>query len=278
MKINSYSEFLIFQDRIINYIPIASTFVNLINIFQKCVINLNPKIAENNLYYRYLSRKSFSHCFVLLIPILGNIYVGIFSKKKPRRYMKIPLLYDFVELKKEMQNPKGLNKQEIHLPTIYVENKKPMGEKFVSEKEKILKDVGSIPIDYKNLDEKWKRDKDVAIAAVKANCYALKYFHNDLKNDKDVLLAALDRNLTVLQSIDDDLKKDRNFFFEVIKKVPILLRDAHQDLKDDKELVLAAVERNGNAIFHASDRLKKDRMVIDAAYRQNPASMKYAIL
>ncbi|MBF8262750.1 MAG: Uncharacterized protein HW387_415 [Parachlamydiales bacterium] len=66
-------------DRMLDYIPILSTATNLVFLFQKCVVI--PLMTENAIlksrYYSHINQKSFVRCIVLLIPVLGNIVVGI---------------------------------------------------------------------------------------------------------------------------------------------------------------------------------------------------------
>ena len=83
---NSISHFLVKADHFCDYIPFVSSVTNLIDIFQKCVIVPlmdKSQIAASH-YYTHLNQKSFSRCFLFIIPIIGNIIVGIFdfSNKK----------------------------------------------------------------------------------------------------------------------------------------------------------------------------------------------------
>jgi hypothetical protein len=80
------SNFLVKIDCFCDYVPFVSSVTNLIDLFQKCVILLlmdKSKIASSH-YYKHLDQKSFSRCIVLVIPVIGNIIIGIydFSNKK----------------------------------------------------------------------------------------------------------------------------------------------------------------------------------------------------
>ncbi|MBS4168307.1 HEAT repeat domain-containing protein [Parachlamydia sp. AcF125] len=84
MRINV--SFLLKADQVSDYIPGVSTITNLIGLFQKYVmLSLKQRgDVSKSRYYKHLQQKSFSRCIVLLIPVIGNIIIGIydFSKRK----------------------------------------------------------------------------------------------------------------------------------------------------------------------------------------------------
>ena len=57
-------------------------------------------------------------------------------------------------------------------------------------------------------DEKLKVDKEVILAAVKQNVYALQYADEKLKANKEVVLAAVKQDVSALDYVDDSLKND----------------------------------------------------------------------
>src|SRR4051812_42583375 len=79
--VNSIGNSLVKIDNICDYIPVASTVNNLINLFQKCVVLPLTERASiaNSHYYTHLQQKSFLRCIFLLIPVLGNIIIGIYD-------------------------------------------------------------------------------------------------------------------------------------------------------------------------------------------------------
>ncbi|MBS4168371.1 hypothetical protein [Parachlamydia sp. AcF125] len=78
------TSFLLKADQISDYVPVISTVTNLVALFQKSVVfSLKQKAAiSESHYYSYLQQKSFSRCLVLLIPVIGNIMVGIYDFAK----------------------------------------------------------------------------------------------------------------------------------------------------------------------------------------------------
>lgn len=93
--------FLVKADRYCDYVPILSTATNFIDLFQKCVVLpfLNQSTIESNHYFKHLQQKSFLRCVLLMIPVLGNILVGIYdcSHQKTVTYSNKPITLNDVE-------------------------------------------------------------------------------------------------------------------------------------------------------------------------------------
>ncbi len=86
MQINLLSSALVRADQFLDYIPVASTVNNIVNIFLKHVVlpQMSPERIDSNRYYTYIDKKSFLQCSLLLIPVL-NIYVAIYSYRQRAR-------------------------------------------------------------------------------------------------------------------------------------------------------------------------------------------------
>lgn len=68
-------------DQICDYVPIASTITNLVDIFEKCAFSgcCSSESINSNRYFSHINDKSILRCVILLVPILGNIIVGIYD-------------------------------------------------------------------------------------------------------------------------------------------------------------------------------------------------------
>lgn len=65
-------------DYILDYVPVVSTVSNLIDITAKLILgNLSNEPIDSFPYFAHLSEKSYLRCITLLIPIIGNIIVGL---------------------------------------------------------------------------------------------------------------------------------------------------------------------------------------------------------
>lgn len=71
---------LVWTDRLCDYIPIASTITNLVDIFEKCAFSgCSSKSIKENRYITHIKDKKNLRCAILLVPILGNIIVAIYD-------------------------------------------------------------------------------------------------------------------------------------------------------------------------------------------------------
>ena len=73
--------FLVKADRVCDYVPLLSSVSNLVDLFQKCVVLplMDKETIESNHYFKHLDQKSFLRCLVLVIPVFGNLGVGIYD-------------------------------------------------------------------------------------------------------------------------------------------------------------------------------------------------------
>lgn len=135
------NDFLVKADNVCDYIPVVSTVSNLIDLFQKYIILsvVDEQAIAENYYYTYLKEKNALYCFILLIPIIGNIIIKIFEHME----------YNAIK-----QN--GLNLEFA-------------SEKLKNNKDVVLAAVAQNGWAFEFASEKLKNDKDVALAAVTQN-------------------------------------------------------------------------------------------------------------
>jgi formylglycine-generating enzyme required for sulfatase activity/uncharacterized protein len=136
--------------------------------------------------------------------------------------------------------------------------------------------------DYENLKslpQKYKKDKEIVLAAVKSNEFlgdgAFKYADDSLKKDKKFVLVVVNTNGSTLEYVDNSLKKDKEVVLAAVRKFGLALEYADDLLKKDKEVVLAALKKGGHALFVADDSLKKDKTFILTAVKQNSSVFAY---
>ncbi len=79
------STFFAEVDQIYDYIPLASTVSNLVDLFLKCVCKCLSEATLKNRYWSHIHSKDLLRCFILLVPIVGNIYVGITDYQQYKR-------------------------------------------------------------------------------------------------------------------------------------------------------------------------------------------------
>ena len=127
--------------------------------------------------------------------------------------------------------------------------------------------------------------KQVVLAAVKNDGYALQYASNAMKADEDVVAEAVMQNVRALQfalTSGEHRKmvlrahKEREKWRGWIHENGLLLRGAPDSLKTDKDTVLAAVQQNGLALGFVPDFLKADKEIGLAAVEQNGLALEHA--
>lgn len=81
LNITSCSTACVNADKYLAYVPVASTATNLIDLFLKYAVApcLNPDSLATSHYFTYLETKSLGRTLTLLIPVLGNILIGLYD-------------------------------------------------------------------------------------------------------------------------------------------------------------------------------------------------------
>lgn len=78
-------------DRLASHVPILATAVNLIDIFQKIHLRkMSVERIRQNHYYSYLDQKSYKRCFVLMIPVIGQIAIYLYDRLKSQKVVQQP--------------------------------------------------------------------------------------------------------------------------------------------------------------------------------------------
>jgi len=94
----------------------------------------------------------------------------------------------------------------------------------------------------------WVRnDKEIMIAAVTQNGWALQYASIELRNDRDVVLVAVSQNGWALQ----------------------------YELRDNVKVVISAVTQNGCALYYASNQLCNNKNIVCNAVSQSWSALQY---
>ena len=103
-------------------------------------------------------------------------------------------------------------------------------------------------------DDDFKIDRDIVLAAVKQNGYALEYIGNITNYEilKEIVLVAIDNE-------------------------PTSIIHAPSTIRNDREIALAAVRKDGTVLALLSGVMRRDPEIIDAAVNNNPEARRYAI-
>jgi hypothetical protein len=165
----------------LDYIPIASTLKSTKELFEKYValpFRNSQATSEHN--YSYLNNKPLLRCITLLIPVIGNILVGI---------------YDFANRTCEQKEPE-------------------------TSQEELLLIVKKNPDALKDAPEHLKKDEIFMCRAFKENIDSIFHADNDLKNNEDFILEAFKTNPSTLWCASPNLKNSVKFMFKACKINP----------------------------------------------------------
>ena len=138
-----------------------------------------------------------------------------------------------------------------------------------------VKKVTRDPYDFNKLDDIFKSDKEVVMAAVTGYGDNLEYAADSLKADKEVVLAAVNNSGSALRFSADDLKEDPEIFIPSLRNYASL-EDFPEQFKADKKFVLGAVAISGENLEYASDELKANKEIIKAAIKNDSGSLRHA--
>eukprot|EP00931_Biecheleriopsis_adriatica_P028040 TRINITY_DN16774_c0_g1_i1.p1 TRINITY_DN16774_c0_g1~~TRINITY_DN16774_c0_g1_i1.p1 ORF type:complete len:404 (+),score=86.84 TRINITY_DN16774_c0_g1_i1:22-1233(+) len=133
---------------------------------------------------------------------------------------------------------------------------------------------------FEHVTEKTTGDLVIMQVAVKIQPVAFQYATPALQAEKELILTAVKspKCSTYSDALGKDFSEwfprekfagDKDVMSVIVKKMPLLLKQASPELRGDKELVLAAVERDGDALEYASDELRADREIVISALRHS---------
>ena len=120
-----------------------------------------------------------------------------------------------------------------------------------------------------------KADHEIVLAAVQQNGHALGYAAMPLKADREIVLAAMQQNGRAIEYAAMSLMADREFMLAAVQQDGGALQHAVEPLKADREIVLAAVQQNGYALGRAATPLKADREIVLAAVKQHGGVLRF---
>lgn len=284
MQVRATPSLFVRIDQIGDYVPVVSTFLSLINIFQKCVLlAINDKYIQKNHYYQHLKLKSFKRCVVLLFPFLGNITMAFCDFSK------------FIKNKEDIQRKSSFSED----PNIQF-IKQWTSEKSIGEKT-ILENVKIEPLQDRNRDTPELLDQEISqntalekkekISVLKLEMTPEKDDHifevqpdddvaglfNDLPFEKKSLDVELKKEPKVAVELENknDLLMDKEKLLEEFRDKFLRLSDLDDNWRDDREIVMAFVQHNWQDLEFASESLKNDPELALLAVQQNGLMLQF---
>jgi len=128
---------------------------------------------------------------------------------------------------------------------------------------------------FERAAEELKADKEVALAAVKRDGWALRYAAASLKADRDVVLAAVSQNGWSLSEAADALRADKGLALAAVSQDGMALQYVAEELTADREVVRAAVDNHSWALQFAAAHVKADKEFILECVRRDGVSLNF---
>jgi len=145
--------------------------------------------------------------------------------------------------------------------------------KFSPEKAAAIEKVSQNSNALYDLDEKFKKDKDVVRVATSKNPHSLVYAHKSLQQDKEIVLPAVSRMgiLVVDLDIDNPLLSDPDVILAAVKDhYPGAVASASKSLKNDAEFVKQAMTVDAMTLCFVAERFKRNQKFIALFKKQYP--------
>ncbi len=149
-------------------------------------------------------------------------------------------------------------------------------EGFKNDREIVLAAVQQNGWALQYAHESLQKDREIVLTAVQQTAWVLQFAHASLQEDRQIVLAAVKQNGWAVQYANESLQKDREIFLAAVKQYSWALQFADENLKKDREIVLAAIQQDGRSLRYADESLKKDRDIVLAAVQQNGWALQYA--
>lgn len=154
------------------------------------------------------------------------------------------------------------------------------------DKELVLAVVGQSARTLKGALDKFQEDPEVILAAkkmamecipnIKSGYHAnLSKFPLQLQKDKEVVLAAVRHQAYALQNALEQFISDKDVVVEAYKNNPVALDYIAPEVWGNKEVVLALVQVDGKLLQKASLEIQNDKEVAITAFKQNDLARRY---
>eukprot|EP00971_Amphidinium_carterae_P045870 902422-Amphidinium_carterae.1 len=121
-----------------------------------------------------------------------------------------------------------------------------------SEREKLLYAAGRCIME----------SRELVLQAVKKRWDSLREVDEVWKSDREVVLAAVREHMgCALEFAAEALKGDREIVLAAVQESGQSLKHASEALRGDRDVVLAALQSKGTALIYATEALRADREV-----------------
>ena len=144
-------------------------------------------------------------------------------------------------------------------------------KKFINDNENINKIVKTIKPNYINIIniKKLLLTEEITIKILEKMPILIKNLNYKYKNNKELLLSICKKDPSLIKYASQELKSDKDFINKMIDIYPSSIYYAKKELRDDFELAIKAVSKDGDIIEYLSERLRNNNEIIIIAKKNN---------
>ncbi|EFC42104.1 predicted protein [Naegleria gruberi] len=128
----------------------------------------------------------------------------------------------------------------------------------------------------KYVDDNFRNDREIVMAAVNENGRTLKYASSELRNDFEIVKTAARNNRRALWYASKQLSSNKEIVMTAVKSNGLSLEYMPTQIRNDRKIVKIAIQENGNALGYASKELKSDKEIALLAIESSPKAYECA--
>ena len=132
------------------------------------------------------------------------------------------------------------------------------------------------PTVLRNLAPEMRNNREVVMAAVQQNGFALEYASAEMQNDREIVMAAVQQTVYALYYASDKMKNNRDVVMAAVEQDPFALQYASHEMRNNRDVVMAAVQQSSLVLAYASAEMRNNREVVIAAVQKNGLALEYA--
>ena len=268
---------LVKWDQRLEYVPVASSITNLVDLFLKTAVLLfkNPATITGNPFYTHLKDKSFTRCTVLLVPVLGNVAVWLYDlsqRKDTSSYIlrMMAIRPDYIaEASERLKGDKTFLLQAIKVnPDATM---KHCSVQLIDDPDFMLEAIGVSEDAFRYLSDRLRGDNNFLNQAVLKNNSVLKYIQL-----YTYLLNLVIVNGSLLEKLSLDYKESTSFVSSAIAKNPPCLK--HSPLRDNQRFMWEKLAKDGLLLQYAGEEIQKSHLFVKLAMNNNIAALQFSPL
>lgn len=144
-----------------------------------------------------------------------------------------------------------------------------------ADKEVVMAAVGYNGFALFQADESLLTDKDLSLEAVIKNSRVFNYIHEDHKSDSELIKEMVYGNYHVFSDLDEPFTSDREIALFVVSKNGEYYKYIHSSLRNDREIAKTAIEnqRKGCVLGMLSEEFRNDLDLVLLSAKGYPMSV-----